>query len=171
MDATEQGYFQTAIMRQSPTDVVYRAERFDVVIGSSRKGQTYLFWKGDQLFELPVSYWVGLDEWVNSPGYHDGTAFFSKGVTPRCLECHATSFKSLTPPLNRYDKTSLVLGMTCEKCHGPGGEHVARVDLPSRGTLDLLSAGSFDDRYARRRRILSFSAGVHGTGRHHYRCS
>src|SRR5882724_9184605 len=126
MDATERGFFQMAVMRQSPTDMVYRAEHFDVVIGSSRKGQTYLFWKGGQLFELPVSYWVGLDEWVNSPGYRDGSAFFSKGVTPRCLECHATSFKSLTPPLNRYDKTSLVLGITCEKCHGPGGGHAAR---------------------------------------------
>jgi hypothetical protein len=35
-------------------------ERFDYVIGSGGKGQTYLYWKGDLLFQLPVSYWTEL---------------------------------------------------------------------------------------------------------------
>jgi hypothetical protein len=125
MQATEAGHFQKAVRTVSPSRVGHRTERFDIVIGSGRKGQTYAFWKGDQLYQLPVSYWTELNEWVNSPGYPDGVAIFERPISPRCLECHATTFVSLATASNHFDKASLVLGMTCEKCHGPGGEHVA----------------------------------------------
>jgi hypothetical protein len=126
MEANERGYFQTAHMRTSPAEELSRSERIDVVVGSGRKGQTYLFWDGDQLFQLPVSYWTDLNGWVNSPGYIDGTADFERQIVPRCLECHSSSFENRPPPDNRYAKASLVLGVSCEKCHGPGSEHVAR---------------------------------------------
>lgn len=126
MQATDTGHFQKAMRTVSPTRVGHRSERFDIVIGSGRKGQTYGFWKTNLLFQLPVSYWTEIDEWVNSPGYRDGVAVYERPITPRCLECHATTFTSLTTPTNRYEKASIVLGMTCEKCHGPGGEHVAK---------------------------------------------
>ena len=126
MEATEEGFFQTAMLRLSPTQVLQRTERFDVVIGSGRRGQTYLYWRDDDLFELPVSYWVELAEWGNSPGYTDGAASFSRPIAPRCLECHANSFESLAPPINRFNRIRLVLGITCEKCHGPGREHIER---------------------------------------------
>jgi Cytochrome c554 and c-prime len=63
---------------------------------------------------------------VNSPGYRDGIANFDRPVIPRCLECHATFFESIPPPPNRYNKTGFVVGLTCEKCHGPGREHAHR---------------------------------------------
>ncbi len=126
MAADGNGFSQTAVLKTSPSQVMTRTERFDVVVGSGRKGQTYLFWDGDGLFQLPVSYWTELGEWVNSPGYTDGTANFERPIGPRCLECHASSFVSRPPAENSYNKTSLVLGISCEKCHGPGSEHVAR---------------------------------------------
>ncbi len=131
MTQTEQGYFQTAVATISPTKKTSRTERIDVVTGSGRKGQTYLFWKGDQLFQLPVTYWTETDSWVNSPSFPDGSPHFDKDIIPRCLECHASYFEWMPPPVNRYRKTSLVLGVTCEKCHGPGREHVARHRLKS----------------------------------------
>jgi Cytochrome c554 and c-prime len=126
MHITENGYFETAIKQLSPTQIAHHTEQIDIVIGSGRKAQTYLFWKGDQLFELPVSYWINLGKWGYSPGYIDGSARFERPVFPRCLECHANSFEALAPFTNRYHRASLVLGMSCEKCHGPGREHVAR---------------------------------------------
>jgi hypothetical protein len=118
MDAKQGGFFQTAVAGTNP-----RTERFAVVVGSGEKGQTYLFWDEDQLFQLPVSYWTDLG-WVNSPGYRDGFADFDRGIIPRCLECHATYFQALPPPSNRYSTTGFSLGIQCEKCHGPGREHV-----------------------------------------------
>jgi hypothetical protein len=127
MVARDGRFYQTAVLRE-PSHVNEHAEAFGLVIGSGRKGQTYLYWKGDQLFELPVSYWIELGRWVNSPGYLDGTANFDRPVIPRCVECHATYFEPLTPaPLgNRYDQSNFILGISCERCHGPGQEHVSR---------------------------------------------
>lgn len=127
MEARNGRFFQTAIIGQPPRAQKH-SEEFGIVVGSGHKGQTYLYWKGDELFELPVSYWTELQQWVNSPGYLDGTANFERAVIPRCVECHATYFQTLTPSrlMNRYDKTDFVLGISCERCHGPGQEHVAR---------------------------------------------
>jgi hypothetical protein len=138
METTQRGFFQTAALRSYPMGLAHRTERIDVVIGSGRKGQSYAFWERDELYQLPVSYWTELDEWVNSPGFADGTAIFTRPITPRCLECHSTSFQSEAPPINRYDQTSLVLGITCEKCHGPGREHIARYQskTPPKSSAD-----------------------------------
>jgi Cytochrome c554 and c-prime len=124
MEVKPEGFYQTAMF--GIASAALRSERFDVVIGSGRKGQTYLYWKGDQLFQLPVSYWVELGQWVNSPGYRDGIADFNRPVVPRCLECHATYAQSVpgAVPANHYKRDSLVLGIACERCHGPGGAHV-----------------------------------------------
>lgn len=124
MDKEQDGFSQTAV-QGAPPYTTERTERFGFVIGSGGKGQTYLFWKGDRLFQLPVSYWTELG-WVNSPGYRDGVANFDRPIIPRCLECHGTYFESVPPPPNRYSKTGAVVGITCEKCHGPGREHVQR---------------------------------------------
>jgi hypothetical protein len=125
MDAKEKFFFQTAVQGEPPY-TTSRTERFDLVIGSGGKGQTYLFWKGDQLFQLPVSYWTELGQWVNSPGYRDGVANFNRPIIPRCLECHANYFEPVPPPENRYRKIGFGLGITCEKCHGPGRDHGQR---------------------------------------------
>jgi len=115
-------FFQTAVQGMAPY-TTERTERFAFVIGSGGKGQTYLFWKKDELFQLPVSYWRELG-WVNSPGYKDGVANFDRPIIPRCLECHATYFQALPPPPNRYATSDFVLGIACEKCHGPGQDHL-----------------------------------------------
>jgi len=128
MDAKPDGFYQTAVWI-FPQITSSRTERMDVVVGSGRVGQTYLYWKGDQLFQLPVSYWTDLDAWVNSPGYRDGTANFDRPVPPRCLECHFTyaiPVESSVSP-NRYIPKSLEFGITCERCHGPGRSHLEAV--------------------------------------------
>jgi hypothetical protein len=128
-ETKETGFFQTAV-EGTPPHTAAHSERFAFVVGSGGKGQTYLFWKGSELFQLPVSYWTVLG-WVNSPGYRDGFADFDRPIVPRCLECHATYFKSLPPPPNRYSATGFELGIQCEKCHGPGQKHIEQEKLKS----------------------------------------
>jgi hypothetical protein len=119
-------FTQTAILG-TPPDTTARTERFAYVVGSGRKGQSYIYRRGDRLYQLPVSHWTGLG-WVNSPGFTDGVANFDRTITPRCLECHATSFEPVVDAnqANRYTTTEPVLGITCEKCHAAGRTHVAR---------------------------------------------
>jgi len=142
MDARQGGFFQTSVAG-APPHTNSRTERFALVVGSGDKGQTYLFWDEDQLFQLPVSYWAELG-WVNSPGYRDGFADFERAIIPRCLECHATYFEALPPPSNRYNTSGFTLGIQCEKCHGPGREHVAlEKTKPGPDTAHILNPAAF----------------------------
>jgi hypothetical protein len=104
-----------------------RSEQIAIVIGSGVRGQSYLYWRGDRLFELPVSYWSDGRQWINSPGFRNGPPNFDRVVSQRCVECHATYLRALSPDpaANRYDKATLVTGISCETCHGPGNDHVA----------------------------------------------
>ena len=124
MNAKESGFYETAVFWQPPEQKT-RTERIDIVTGSGDKGQTYLYWKGSQLFQLPVSYWTDLKRWITSPGYSEGVANFDRPILPRCLECHATYFESIPSEKaeNYYKKTGFVLGISCERCHGPGRAH------------------------------------------------
>jgi Cytochrome c554 and c-prime len=134
------GFYQSAVNIADPQNLTGEAQKFDIVVGSGRRGQTYLYWKGDQLFELPVTYWTETHEWINSPGYVDGNVHFDRPIYPRCLECHANTFQMAGPPANKYLKDSLVLGIGCEKCHGPGAEHVTREKSehpPAAGSPDI----------------------------------
>ncbi len=127
MDEKNGSYYEAAVTGwQGKTES--RTERIDVVTGSGVRGATYLYWDGDRLYELPVSYWTDGHQWINSPGYDNGTARFSRPINPGCLECHATYIKALSPdPLtNRYERDSLITGISCETCHGAGADHVAR---------------------------------------------
>jgi len=123
MVAASEGFYQKAV---NLADQSQLAERFDIVIGSGRHGQSYLYWHDDLLYEMPASYWTWNHEWVISPGFPAGQVHFDRAIVPRCLECHASYFTSLAPPLNRFAKDSLVLGINCERCHGPGAQHVSR---------------------------------------------
>ncbi len=149
MEARENGYYQTAVAGW-PGKLQKRSERMEVVIGSGVRGQSYLYWHGDRLYELPVSYWSDGDRWINSPGYKDGTMNFSRAVIPRCLECHATYVEPRSPdPLtNQYDQASLVTGISCERCHGPGTAHIAlhQAKAPAAGEAILNPARFTRDR-------------------------
>ena len=128
MVRTKDGFYQTAVLGVPP-NTASLSRRIDLVIGSARKGQTYLYWgKNDRLLQLPVSYWVAPGKWANSPGFVDEDLNFGRPVTARCLECHASYFEQVAERgvVNRYNRSNYVLGISCEKCHGPGREHVAR---------------------------------------------
>ncbi len=136
----DDGFYQSAVDIADPQHLNGTAQKFDIVIGSGRHGQTYLYWNGDRLFELPVSYWTYTHKWMNSPGYIDGEVNFERPAPPRCLECHATRFDATPPPANRYKRDSLVLGIGCERCHGPGAEHVRlekSAHPPAAGASDI----------------------------------
>jgi hypothetical protein len=105
---------------------VTQARRFDMVFGSGAKGQTSAFWNGDHLFQLPITYFTAAAAWSNSPGY-PMKPVYNRPITSRCMECHST-FVQTTGADNEepqsFRKESIIYGIDCEKCHGPGAAHV-----------------------------------------------
>jgi hypothetical protein len=124
----DSGYFQQAIIKGTPAE----AHRFDITVGSGRKAQTYLYWKKDTVFQLPVSYFVTERSWAGSPHYPVDTIWFGRVVSMECFECHASYIdKEQVAETNvfhhadRFDRATLIYGIDCERCHGPAAAHVA----------------------------------------------
>lgn len=126
MEETDTGFYQVAYI----DDVEKQAARFDIVIGSGRKGQSYLYWFYDNIFQLPVSYYVPGRKWVNSPNYPPKNVLFNRDIPVGCFGCHSSYIKKTdTKPAGNYlvdyfDKNQLIYGIDCERCHGPAASHV-----------------------------------------------
>jgi len=159
MEQRPDGFYQMA--RDSAAGGT-RAERMDLVIGSGRRGQTYLYWSNGLLFELPVSWLTATHQWINSPGYPDGQIDFSRVVVPRCLECHATSFAMSSDRRVRRYSSTYQLGIGCVKCHGDGRAHVA---YQAAHPEDSTAHDIFNPARASRDRQVDVCALCHSGGR------
>ncbi len=128
LNATDSGFYQVAIISED----TLRRERFDIVVGSGEKGQTYLYWHQDSLFQLPLTYFSSIKQWVNSPGFPKDKIVFNRPVNSFCMDCHSTNFKEKFPAeqfdpsltSNVFDKKQVLFSVGCERCHGPGKEHI-----------------------------------------------
>ena len=109
MERKGQAFYQTAFDHGRT-----RSERFDLTLGSGKRGQSYLYWKNGLLYQLPVSYLALTGGWINSPGYPDGEVHFDRAIPAQCLECHATEGARA----GQFDA-----GISCRKCHGPANDH------------------------------------------------
>jgi hypothetical protein len=105
------------------------ARRFAITVGGV-KAESYLYWKGNKLFQLPVSYFKPIHQWTNSPGYDSTYADFSRPITSGCLACHASYAGTRREEAkngqttNEFDENTMILGIDCERCHGPAADHV-----------------------------------------------
>jgi len=123
MEDRDSGLFQVEYYH----GVEKKARRFDIIVGSGTRGQSYLYWQGNQLFQLPVSYFTPAHTWSNSPGYPPYEPYFNRNISEQCLGCHSTYFKKTSvksPGVEEYDHKQIIYGIDCERCHGPGAKHV-----------------------------------------------
>jgi hypothetical protein len=111
--------------------VYYKGEekialKFGLAIGSGTKGQSYARWEENKLFQLPLTYYTIAGKWANSPGFPNKVQY-ERPITARCIECHATYadvFSSAGSAAEQFNEKTIITGITCEKCHGPGAQHV-----------------------------------------------
>lgn len=114
----------------------------EIIMGSSKMAQTYLYWHKDALYQDNVTHITKGNQWINSPGYIDGDAAYARPIPQRCLECHMTYFDYRGGP-NHYTPESLIMGVTCERCHGPGKDHVTyhQANPKASGTVSITHPG------------------------------
>jgi tetratricopeptide repeat protein/cytochrome c554/c'-like protein len=95
-------------------------------VGSNTRGSTFLFENEGFLYKSPINYYVQKKGWDMSPEYHPPREMELKPAPPACLFCHASRIQPPAPGTsNRYGSAPFLQdGVGCERCHGPGGEHI-----------------------------------------------
>ena len=111
--------------------------------GMGRIGQTYVYERDGIFYESHLTFYStpqALDITPGHPRTVPSTLVESAGrrmsieETRRCFGCHTTAATTK----NQFDPQNLVLGVTCEACHGPGASHVAL----AKSGMDELVIGS-----------------------------
>jgi hypothetical protein len=149
------------------------AVSFDYFVGSNSAGRSYIHEQDGYLFELPVTWYAQRKTWDASPGYEkDPEIRLTRPIELTCLLCHSSRVRPVLGTQNRYgDPPFLENGVSCERCHGPGSEHVndplkspmvnpARLDAEGRDSVCSqchLTGAARIDRPGRR--MASFQAG------------
>ncbi len=95
-------------------------------IGSGRVGRSYLFRLDAKFFQSPLSFYSAPGRWQLSPGFDKAPRLdLTRAVEPACLQCHASNITA----------TSMDAGVSCERCHGPGAEHIKLMSTQTRRAL------------------------------------
>ncbi len=115
--------FQREFRRDGRGRVTYeRVHRAAYVVGSGNATRSYLMHENGFVTEMPLTWYVERELWDMSPGYRASNSRFSRPANLECVTCHNGN-PDLTPfTQNHY--ADLPLGITCERCHGPGEAHV-----------------------------------------------
>lgn len=104
----------------------------DWILGSGHHARTYLYQTPNgELYQLPLAWYSQTKKWGMAPGYdrpdHEGVL---RRARHECLFCH-NAYPALAANTrdgywrNQGVPAALPEGIGCQRCHGPGSEHVA----------------------------------------------
>lgn len=106
------------------------------VVGSGRFGHTFLLEKGGRYMESRISYYPPIGGWSWTPGQQQQIPFrapmgnvMPEGDTLACFACHSTYVvrEEGKDGAGRIRADLSLFNVGCERCHGPGREHVESV--------------------------------------------
>lgn len=108
---------------------VHARRRLEYFVGSGVIARAYLLQVDGFLYEAPVAYYAGTGAWDLSPGYDRyDYPFLTRPIVPGCLLCHASRLQPSAGTQNGYASPPFLEGgVGCERCHGPGASHVAKM--------------------------------------------
>ncbi len=100
-----------------------RLEKVDMVVGSGHHTNSHLMWRHGRLCQMPLTYYTQDGRWDLPPGFERGNnSRFARPIEAECINCHNAHPVPMPGGSNSY--ASIPDGIDCERCHGPGGEHV-----------------------------------------------
>lgn len=124
-------------------------EEVDWILGSGAATRSYLYQsEWGELFQLPIAWYVEDAKWGMAPGYdnpdHQG---FGRRVQRDCMFCH-NSYPQVPAGSDVHGApqtfpTDLPEGLGCQRCHGPGQDHV-RLAFDLDAPPELVAAAILD---------------------------
>lgn len=126
MTARDGRYFmrQIVLAGDDGREVASHEREMLLVVGSGNHSRSYLTGEQGYLYQMPVCWYPDKPGWDLCPGYEDHNFFFMREADQACLFCHNARVTLVERTTNRY-ADPLPHGVDCERCHGPGAEHVA----------------------------------------------
>lgn len=115
----------------------------DWVLGSGNRTRSYLYQTDHgEIFQLPIGWYTEGQYWEMSPGFeapdHQG---LTREITRECMFCHNAlpEIKDDAHGAANHFPKELPEGTGCQRCHGPGGQHVTNA-LTGKGLDGIRSA-------------------------------
>jgi hypothetical protein len=118
-------YFE--FQQQHSQQPIQGRRQLEYFIGSGAAARSYLFRVDRFLYEAPVAYYRESNSWNAAPGYAAfDYPYLTRPILPGCLHCHASRLQWIAGTENAYAEPAFLEGgIACERCHGPGNEHIA----------------------------------------------
>ena len=137
--------------------------------GPPRVGQSYLFKKDDgQFYEARVTYFpslkgLGFTPSRDLPHPKDIDEAMYRPVPAseisRCFNCHSTASNIG----DSFNEATLIPGVTCEACHGPGAQHVSEMKEFVAGKQAAAKSSIFNSAHLTPADQVDFCGACHGT--------
>lgn len=110
--------------RMEGRDTIHKLEqRIDYIIGSGQHTNSHLFSENGYLYQAPFTWYAQKRKWDLPPGFDEGAVTrFSRMISLECMSCHNAYPDFVAGSENRF--RSILQGIDCERCHGPGSLHV-----------------------------------------------
>lgn len=129
------------------------------VLGSGTRGRSYVIDHDGLLFQSPIGWYANGKRWDLSPGYRTNrTQRFERSIGDGCLYCHAGRVEHSDLIPKRYSsKVFMEAAIGCERCHGPGENHVHQMEILGEGEtcLDSLIINPSDLEPSRREAVCN----------------
>jgi predicted CXXCH cytochrome family protein len=105
------------------------------LVGSGRHTRSYLIEDDGFLVESPITWYASRQAWGMSPGFdHANQPGFERETDLGCLICHLGQMEPVNQSWTRPKLVELAIG--CERCHGPGSQHVAERTANEAGQVN-----------------------------------
>jgi len=130
--------FQSEYRKDSIGRIIHeRIHPVDWVVGSGNATRSYFMDTKGYITQMPLTWYADSKRWDLSPAYEQTNRRFGRPIGAECMTCHNAVPEHSPFTQNHY--TDIPQGISCERCHGPGSEHVNLQQAglgPEDGTQD-----------------------------------